>query len=141
MANPGTPSGMNPPGMSPEEMRQMWETGSRSLLEGFRQAQEFWNNAARSWGEVAGAWTSQLPRPTPGLVDGGAALRELHEAALAAGVAWMRLPLTLASGAAPSELSEAIARLTLAQGKAYKLWIDALARAGEGLRPGDAPRT
>jgi hypothetical protein len=141
MANPGTPSGKNPPGMSPDELRQAWEAGSRSLLEGFRQAQEFWNNAARSWGEVAGAWTAQLPRPSSGLADGGAALRELHEAALAAGVAWMRLPLTLASGASPSELSDAIARLTQAQGKAYKLWIDALARAGETLRPGAGPRT
>jgi hypothetical protein len=141
MASPGTPSGMNPPGMSPDDLRQMWETGSRSLLEGFRQAQEFWNNAARSWGEVAGAWTSQVARPSPGLADGGAALRELHEAALAAGVAWMRLPFALASGASPTELSDAIARLTQAQGKAYKLWMDALARAGETLRPGGGPRT
>jgi hypothetical protein len=52
----------------------------------------------------------------------------------------MRLPLTLASGASPSELSEAIARLTQAQGKAYKLWIEALARAGETMRPGAGPR-
>ena len=141
MASPGTPSGTNPPGMSPDELRQMWETGSRSLLEGFRQAQEFWNNAARSWGEVAGAWTTQLPRPSPGAADGGAALRELQEAALAAGVAWMRLPFALASGASPTELSDAIARLTQAQGKAYKLWMDALARAGETLRPGGGPRT
>ena len=131
-AQPGTP-----PSMNPEEIRQMWETGSRSLLEGFRQAQEFWNNTARSLGEVAGAWTAQLPRSASGIsVEGAAALRELHEAAFAAGQAWMRLPLALATGASPTELSEAISRLTQAQGKAYKLWMEALVRAGETLRPG-----
>ena len=131
-AQPGTPSSMNP-----EEIRPMWETGSRSLLEGFRQAQEFWNNTARSLGEVAGAWTAQLPRSGAGIsAEGTAALRELHEAAFAAGQAWMRLPLALATGASPTELSEAISRLTQAQGKAYKLWMEALVRAGETLRPG-----
>ena len=136
MAVPPSP----PPGMSPDDLRKMWETGSRSLLEGFHQAQEFWNSAARSWGEVAGAWTAQMPRAgggVPGVsADGAAALRELHEAALAAGVAWMRLPLALATGASPTELSEAITRLTQAQGKAYKLWVDALVRAGDTLRAG-----
>jgi hypothetical protein len=136
MAVPPSP----PPGMSPEDLSKMWETGSRSLLEGFRQAQEFWNSAARSWGEVAGAWTAQMPRASGGLpgvsADGAAALRELHEAALAAGVAWMRLPLALATGASPTELSDAITRLTQAQGKAYKLWMDALVRAGDTLRAG-----
>jgi hypothetical protein len=127
--------------MNPEEMRQMWETGSRSLLEGFRQAQEFWNNTARSLGEVAGAWTAQLPRSGAGIsAEGTAALRELHEAAFAAGQAWMRLPLALATGASPTELSDAISRLTQAQGKAYKLWMEALVRAGETLRPGGGPR-
>jgi len=136
MAAPGTP-----PGMNPEEIRQMWETGSRSLLEGFRQAQEFWNNTARSLGEVAGAWTAQLPRSGAGIsAEGTAALRELHEAAFAAGQAWMRLPLALATGASPTELSDAISRLTQAQGKAYKLWMEALVRAGETLRPGGGPR-
>ena len=128
---------VTPPGMNPEEIRQMWETGSRSLLEGFRQAQEFWNNTARSLGEVAGAWTAQLPRSGSGIsAEGTAALRELHEAAFAAGQAWMRLPLALATGASPTELSDAISRLTQAQGKAYKLWTEALVRAGETLRPG-----
>jgi hypothetical protein len=127
--------------MNPDEMRQMWETGSRSLLEGFRQAQEFWNNTARSLGEVAGAWTAQLPRSGAGIsAEGTAALRELHEAAFAAGQAWMRLPLALATGASPTELSDAISRLTQAQGKAYKLWMEALVRAGETLRPGGGPR-
>lgn len=141
VASPGIP-----PGMNPDELRQMWEAGSRSLLEGFRQAQELWNSTARSWGEVAGAWTGQLPRSGAGVgvpgvsAEGAAALRELHEAAFEAGLAWMRLPLALATGAAPTELSEAIARLTQAQGKAYKLWMDALLRAGETLRPGGAPR-
>ena len=135
-AQPGTP-----PGTNPEEIRQMWETGSRSLLEGFRQAQEFWNNTARSLGEVAGAWTAQLPRSGSGIsAEGAAALRELHEAAFAAGQAWMRLPLALATGASPTELSDAISRLTQAQGKAYKLWMEALVRAGETLRPGGGPR-
>ena len=128
---------VTPPGMNPEEIRQMWETGSRSLLEGFRQAQEFWNSTARSLGEVAGAWTAQLPRSGAGIsAEGTAALRELHEAAFAAGQAWMRLPLALATGASPTELSDAISRLTQAQGKAYKLWMEALVRAGETLRPG-----
>lgn len=68
-AQPGTPAGMNP-----DEMRQMWETGSRSLLEGFRQAQEFWNNTARSVGEVTGAWTAQLPRSGAGISAEGEAL-------------------------------------------------------------------
>ena len=140
MAMPPSP----PPGMNPDDLRKMWETGSRSLLEGFRQAQEFWNNAARSWGEVAGAWTAQLPRAGGGLSgmssDAAAALRELHEAAMAAGMAWMRLPMALATGASPTELTEAITRLTQAQGKAYKLWMDALVRAGEGLR-GGGPRS
>jgi len=135
-AQPGTP-----PGTNPEEIRQMWETGSRSLLEGFRQAQEFWNSTARSLGEVAGAWTAQLPRSGSGIsAEGAAALRELHEAAFAAGQAWMRLPLALATGASPTELSDAISRLTQAQGKAYKLWMEALVRAGETLRPGGGPR-
>src|SRR4029453_12461669 len=70
MANPGTPSGKHPPGMSPDELREAWETGSRSLLEGFRQAQEVWNNAARSWGEVAGAWAAAPPAPGAGAGPG-----------------------------------------------------------------------
>ena len=52
----------------------------------------------------------------------------------------MRLPLALATGASPTELSDAISRLTQAQGKAYKLWTEALVRAGETLRPGGGPR-
>lgn len=126
----------------PEQVRQMWEAGSRSLLEGWRQAQEFWNSAARSWGEVTGAWLSQLGRPTPGLSsEGAAAVRELQEAAFAAGQAWMRLPLFLASGAPPTELQEAVTRLTQAQGRAYKLWMEALTRAGEAARPGGSQRS
>jgi hypothetical protein len=52
----------------------------------------------------------------------------------------MRLPLALATGASPTDLSDAIARLTQAQGKAYKLWMEALVRAGDTLRPGGGPR-
>ena len=59
-APPGTP-----PGMNPEEIRQMWETGSRSLLEGFRQAQEFWNNTARSIGRGGGRVDGPAPALRP----------------------------------------------------------------------------
>ena len=90
---------------------------------------------------MTGAWTAQLPRAGAGIsAEGAAALRELHEAAFAAGQAWMRLPLALATGASPTELSDVISRLTQAQGKAYKMWMEALVRAGETLRPGGGPR-
>ncbi|MGH7320185.1 MAG: hypothetical protein ACRELA_11255, partial [Candidatus Rokuibacteriota bacterium] len=72
--------------------------------------------------------------------EGAAALRELHEAAFAAGQAWMRLPLALASGAPPTELQEAVARLAQAEGRAYKLWIEVLARAGDAAKPGGGQR-
>jgi hypothetical protein len=128
-------------GPSPQEVQQLWEAGARSLNEGWRQGQEFWNNIARSWSEVAGAWMGQFPRSTQGLsADALAVWRELYEAAFAVGQAWMRLPLVLASGAQSGELQEAVTRLTEAQGRAYKIWMEALQKLGEAARPGSAPR-
>jgi len=128
------------PGTDPSaQFSQMWESGYKSLAEGMRQAQEFWSNAARSWGELTGAWLGQLGRPAPGLSNETAAVvRELQEAAFAVGQAWMRLPLVLASGAQPKDLQEAINRLTQAQGRAYQIWMDALSRAARP--PGSPPR-
>jgi hypothetical protein len=120
-------------GGTPDPMRagaQMWEAGYQSLFEGWRQAQEFWNSMARSWGGVAGSWMGGLPAAEPGM----AAMRELNEAAFAVGQAWMRLPLVMMGGADPSELQDAITRLTEAQGRAYQLWMSALSSAGGGQR-------
>ena len=126
-----------PGGPGPQQIQQMWEQGARSLTEGWQQAQAFWNNVARSWGEVAASWMSQVPRGGAGVSSEGLAVwRELNEAAFAVGQAWMRLPLVLSTGAQPTELQAAVTRLTEAQGRAYKLWTEALSKMGEAARPG-----
>jgi len=122
----------------------MWDAGYKALFEGWRQAQDFWNTAARSWGEVAGAWMGQFGQTGPGQsssAEGSAALRELQESAFAVGQAWMRLPLILASGRPPVELQEAVTRLTQAQGRAYQLWLEALTRTGAYARGAAAEAT
>jgi len=124
-------------GPSPQEITQLWEAGAKSLTDGWRQAQEFWNNAARSWGEVAGTWMRQFPQSgPPGSSEAAAAWRELQEAAFAVAQAWMRLPLLFAAGGQPGELQEAVMRLTQAQGRAYKLWMEALKAAGAAAGSG-----
>jgi hypothetical protein len=111
----------------------MWEAGAKSLAEGWRHAQEFWNTAARSWGETAPTWMRQPPLPEASpAADVMAAWRELQEAAFAVAQAWMRLPLLVAGGAQPSEVT----RLGLAQVRAYKLWLEALAAAGAAAGSG-----
>lgn len=128
---------MDARGPSPQEISQMWEAGAKSLAEGWRQAQEFWNTAARSWGEMAATWTRQPPLAGAApAAEAMAAWRELQEAAFAVAQAWMRLPLLFAGGARPSELQEAVTRLGLAQGRAYKLWLEALAAAGAAAGSG-----
>ena len=111
---------------------QLWESGFQAMAEGMRQAQEFWTNMARNWGETAGAWMGQTRMP--GAAEGMEAMRELQEAAFAVAQAWMRLPLVLMGGAQPDELQEAATRLTQAQGRAYQLWMDALTRMGSETR-------
>ncbi len=124
-----------PGGPNPQQMQQTWEAGARSLTEGWQQAQTFWNNVARSWGEVVSTWMTQLPGSGQGVSSEGLAVwRELNEAAFAVGQAWMRLPLALATGAQPNELQAAVTRLTEAQGRAYKLWTEALQKMGETAR-------
>jgi hypothetical protein len=119
----------------------MWEAGARALGEGWRQGQEFWNNVARNWADAAQAWLGQLPRSGQGVpVETLAVWRELHEAAFAAGQAWMRLPMALASGGSPAELQEAVIRLTEAQGRAYRIWTEAIQKMGEAARPGSGAR-
>jgi hypothetical protein len=113
----------------------MWEAASRALGDGLRQTQEFWNKAAQSWGEVAGAWLSQFNRSGQGMSsESMAILRELQEASFAVAQAWMRLPMVLAGGAQPGELRDAITRLTQAQGQAYRLWMDTLTRSQPGQK-------
>ena len=128
----------NPPGApTPQQIAQMWEAGAKALTEGWRQAQDFWTTAAKSWGDMASAWMSQLPRTGPAASpEAQAVFRELQEAAFTVGQAWMRMPLVLAAGGQPGELQAAITRLTEAQGRAYKLWMEALQAAGK--RPGAA---
>jgi hypothetical protein len=124
-------------GSSPQEISQMWEAGAKSLAEGWRQAQEFWNDVARNWGETAATWMRQPP--PPGAFPAAEALtawRELQEAAFAVALAWMRLPLLFAGGAQPSELQEAVTRLTLAQGRVYKLWLEAIKTPGAAAAAG-----
>jgi hypothetical protein len=129
-----------PPGVpNPQQIAQMWEAGARSLTEGWRQAQEFWNNAARGWSELASAWMSQsgpFPGAGPAMSsEASAAWRELQEASFAVGQAWMRLPLVMAAGGQPAAMQEAITTLTLAQGRAYKAWLEALKAASTPRRP------
>ncbi len=122
---------------NPPQAQQIWESGARALSEGWQQAQAFWNNVARNWGEAATTMTSQPPRPGMGVSPEALAVwRELNEAAFAVGQAWMRLPLALSSGAPPDELQAAVTRLTEAQGRAYKLWMEAIQKMGEAARPG-----
>ena len=124
-------------GPSPQEISQMWEAGAKSLTDGWRQAQDFWNNASRSWGELAGTWMRQFPQSgPPGSAEAAAVWRELQEAAFAVAQAWMRMPLLFAAGSQPSELQEAVTRLTQAQGRAYKLWVEALKAAGAAAGSG-----
>lgn len=119
-------SGRNQPG------GQIWDAAYNSLLEGQRQAQEFWSNAARSWGEMAGSWFGGRPDAERNRLDEGInVLRELNEATMSVAMAWMRLPLILAGNADRSELQDAISRLTSAQGRAFQLWIDSINRMGE----------
>ena len=126
---------------SAQHAQQMWEAGARSLGEGWQQAQAFWNTVARSWSEAASAMMGQAPRSAPTMSSEALATwRELTEAAFAVGQAWMRLPLALSSGAPPAELNAAITRLTEAQGRAYKLWMEAIAKMGEMAKPPSAPR-
>jgi hypothetical protein len=126
-----------PSGDPSAQITQMWEASYRSLSEGMRQAQEFWNNAARSWGGVTGAWMNQFARPGQGISNESmAVLRELQEASFAVGQAWMRLPLVLAGGAQPKDLQEAVTRLTQAQGRAYQLWLESIRRVGAAAKPG-----
>jgi hypothetical protein len=122
---------------STQQVTQLWEAGYRALSEGWRQSQEFWNNAARSWGEVAGTWMNQFTLPGQGVSsEGTAALRELQDAAFAVGQAWMRLPFVMSGGAQPTELQDAVTRLTQAQGRAYQLWMEALNRTASAARGG-----
>jgi hypothetical protein len=125
---------MDARGPSPQEIAQMWEAGARSLAEGWRQAQEFWNNAARTWGELAATWMRQAPPPAPPTAEVMATWRELQEAAFGVAEAWMRLPMLFAGGAPPTDLQEAVTRLALAQGRAYKLWLEALKAAGSSAK-------
>jgi hypothetical protein len=116
-----------------DQMTQMWEAACRSLNDGLRQTQEFWNKAAQSLGDVTGAWIGQFNRSGQGLSgENMAIIRELQEASFAVAQAWMRLPMVLAGGAQPAELQEAMTRLTQAQGRAYQVWMDALTRARPG---------
>ena len=129
-----------PPGApTPQQVAQMWEAGAKALTEGWRQAQDFWTTAAKGWSDLATGLMAQAPRtgpaPTP---ESQAVLRELQEAAFAVGQAWMRLPLVLTSGGVPGELQAAITRLTEAQGRAYKLWLEALRPPG-GAGPAGRP--
>lgn len=111
---------------------EMWDAAYRSLLEGQRQAQEYWSNAARSWGEMAGSLFSARSGENSGRIEEGLdLLRELNEATMAVAMAWMRLPLILVGNADRSELQDAVSRLTQAQGRAFQLWIDSLNRMGE----------
>jgi hypothetical protein len=128
---------MDARGPSPQEMSQMWEAGAKSLAEGWRQAQEFSNSAARNWGEMGATRMRQPPLPgaSPG-AEAMAAWRALQEAAFAVAQAWMRLPLLFAGGAQPSELQEAVTQPGLAQGRAYKLWLEALKTAGAAAATG-----
>lgn len=125
------------PGGPTDPMRaaaQSWEAGYQALTDGWRQAQDFWSNVARSWGEASGAWLSQLQGTRS--EESTAMLRELQEAAFAVSQAWMRLPMTLMSGGSPSDLQGAITRLAEAQGRAYRMWMEAVARAAGGQGPG-----
>ena len=72
-----------------DSSREAWESGARSLAEGFAQAQEFWNAVARSWGEAVGLWVNQPPWGPRR--DSAAALREWQEATLGLAQAWLRL--------------------------------------------------
>jgi hypothetical protein len=82
---------------------------------------------------MGGAWASQLGRPTQGpSTEAAALLREISEASFAVGQAWMRLPMSLMTGAPPAELQGALTRLLQAQGRAYQLWIELLARSARG---------
>lgn len=121
-----TPSGGDPR----DQTTQMWEAASRSLSEGLRQTQDFWSKAAQGWGDITSAWISQLNRSGQAMPsESMTVVRELQEASFAVAQAWMRLPMVLVGGAQPSELQDAVTRLAEAQGRAYRLWMDALTRA------------
>ena len=125
-----------------DQMAQMWEAASRSLSEGLRQTQDFWNKAAQGWGEATGAWISQFNRSGQGMSsESMTVVRELQEASFAVAQAWMRLPMVLAGGAQPTELQGAITRLAEAQGRAYRLWMDALARTQPRPHSGEPTRS
>jgi glycine/D-amino acid oxidase-like deaminating enzyme len=82
----------------------MWEVGAKSLADGWRQAQEFWNNAARSWGEMTASWRRQPPPPgPPAATEVMATWRELQEAAFAVAQPGCGSPCS--SRAAPSPAS------------------------------------
>jgi hypothetical protein len=108
-----------------ESMRRSWDAGQHSLAEGWAQTQDFWNSVARNWGVAAGAWLRQPPAQQQ---ETSAVLRELGEATFAAGQAWLRLPFLAVGGVTVRELQETASRLTEAHARAFKLWLDTLAR-------------
>lgn len=111
---------------------QMFQAGYQQLLDGWKQTQEFWNGVARTWSGTTNLWTQQ----GPGSQESMDVLRELNESAFAVAQAWMRMPLAMMTGAAnPSELQDAVTRLTQAQGRAYQLWTEALSRTAAGSAP------
>jgi len=112
------------------------QAGYQSLMDGWKQTQDFWSNVARSFGGASNPWINQATSSE----DSVKVVRELQEAALSVAQAWMRLPLALSGGASANELQEAASRLTEAQSRAYQLWLEALSRSGFSL-PGTAPKS
>ena len=121
----------------PEQAQQMWEAGARSLS---RLAAGALLDRSRELERGGARWGSSRLGPAMSS-EALAAWRELNEAAFAVGQAWMRLPLALSSGAPPAELQAAVTRLTEAQGRAYKLWMEAIQKMGEMAKPGSGPRS
>jgi hypothetical protein len=115
-----------------EPMRKTWEAGQQSLAESWAQTQDFWNSIARNWGEAAGAWLRQPPGRQP--QETAAVLRELSDATLAAGEAWLRLPFLLVGGVTLADLQKTASRLTEAQARAFRLWLDTFTSMSETRR-------
>jgi len=116
---------INPDSPSTRTGAQLGGSEYQTLLQGWHQAQEFWNHAARSWGEATGTWLGLFNRSGANREI----IRELQEATLAVAQAWMRLPLVFTGGARRDELQTATMQLTKAQGRAYQLWLEALKRS------------
>jgi hypothetical protein len=124
MTTPDVP-GSETPGLV-DATRSASEAVQQLLADSWQHTQQLWNGVAANWGEAAGTWIRRTEAQQP--AETASVLRDVQDATVAAGRAWLRLPAVLVGAAPVTELPNALVRLTEAHGRAYRLWIGTLTR-------------